>query len=112
MEIKVSKRDGVTVAAISGEIDSSTAPEAQSQLVPLIDNGNLLVLDMKELTFLSSAGLRILLLLYRQSAANNGKVALAGVPETVKDTMQITGFLKFFLVRDDVEAAIQATKEG
>jgi anti-sigma B factor antagonist len=112
MKIEVSEHDGINVAAIAGEIDSGTAPDAQTQLLPLIETGALLVLDMDQLTFLSSAGLRIMLLLYRQAAAHNGKVAMAGLSDTIKDTMQITGFLNFFLVCDSVDEALQAIKEG
>jgi anti-sigma B factor antagonist len=112
MEIKVSKQGDITVAAISGEIDSSTAPDAQDQLLPLIEGGSKLVLDMEDLTFLSSAGLRIMLQLYRQSTSNNGKVAMANMHETIRDTMQITGFLNFFQVTDSVEAAVKAINEG
>lgn len=112
MNIEVSQRNDVTVASLVGEIDSTTAPAAQEQLVPLIKPGCLLVLDMKDLTFLSSAGLRIMLLLYRQAAANQGKVALAALQDTIRDTMEITGFLNFFLVCTDVDAAVTAIKEG
>jgi anti-sigma B factor antagonist len=112
MEIKVSKQGAVIVAALSGEIDSSTAPDAQAQLLPLIDGGNKLVLDMQDLTFLSSAGLRIILQLYRQSTSNGGKVALANMQETIRDTMQITGFLAFFQVTESVDDAVKAVNEG
>jgi anti-sigma B factor antagonist len=108
MEIEVSTHGGAVVAALVGEIDSSTAPKAQEELVPLIGEGKDLILDMTRLTFLSSAGLRILLLLYRQAEANNRKVALAGPSENVKDTMEITGFLTYFVVCDTVEEALSA----
>ena len=52
MEIEVSTHGGAVVAALVGEIDSSTAPKAQEELVPLIGEGKDLILDMTRLTFL------------------------------------------------------------
>ena len=109
MNIDTTILDGLVVAAVSGEIDSHTAPEAQSQLVPLIEKGDL-ILDMENITFLSSAGLRILLVIYRQAETINRKIALAGLNDTVKDTMEITGFLKFFTVCSNKEEALEALK--
>jgi anti-sigma B factor antagonist len=109
MNIDTTILDGLVVAAVSGEIDSHTAPEAQSQLVPLIEKGDL-ILDMENITFLSSAGLRILLVIYRQAETINHKIALAGLNDTVKDTMEITGFLKFFTVCSNKEEALEALK--
>ncbi len=109
MNIDMTRLDGVVVASVFGEIDSRTAPEAQSQLVPLIEEGDL-ILDMENLTFLSSAGLRILLMIYRQAVSINRKIALAGLSDTVKDTMEITGFLKFFTVYSNKEEALEVLK--
>jgi len=111
MEIEVSTNNGAAVAALIGEIDSSTAPKAQATLVPLIEQGKDLVIDMTKLSFLSSAGLRIMLLLYRQAEAQNSKVALAGLSENVKDTMEITGFLSYFVSCETVEEALKAIGE-
>jgi len=66
------------------------------------------VLDMGEVDYMSSAGLRTLLLLYRQAASRNGKVVIAGLQESIRDIMAITGFLDFFLVHHDVAAAVDA----
>ena len=71
-----------------------------------------LVMDMSGVTFMSSAGLRMLLLLYRQVRANDGRVALVGLSEAIRDTMSITGFLGFFKVYDTVEDALGALKGG
>ncbi len=51
---------------------------------------------MSGVSYISSAGLRALLMLYRQMAANDGRVALVGLPESIRDVMTVTGFLEFF----------------
>lgn len=108
MEIKIRQDGEVAVAVVSGEIDSKTAGAAQAELLPLIEKSGKTVLDLKQVTFMSSAGLRMLLLLYRQATARDGRVALVGLSDEVRDTMSMTGFLKFFLVADTVEAGKSA----
>ena len=108
MEIKIHQDGDVAVAVVSGEIDSKTAGAAQAQLLPLIEKSARTVLDLTQVTFMSSAGLRMLLLLYRQATAREGKVALVGLSDEIKDTMSMTGFLNFFRVADTLDAAKSA----
>lgn len=101
--------DGANViATVSGEIDGKTAPQVQSELLVALENRTKLLVDMTEVTFLSSAGLRMLLLLYRQVAAKKGKVVLVGVSEEIRDTMSMTGFINFFTLADTQEAGLSA----
>ena len=108
MEIKIQERDAVSVAVISGEIDGKTAPQAQAELIPVITSSGKIILDLSAVSFLSSAGLRMLLLLYRQATAKDGKVVLVGLSEEIKDTMSMTGFLKFFVVTDSLDEGVRA----
>ncbi|MEI6206102.1 MAG: STAS domain-containing protein [Desulfuromonadales bacterium] len=106
METKVEGAN--VIAAINGEIDGKTAPQVQSELLAALQSGNRLLVDMKKVTYLSSAGLRMLLLLYRQIAAKKGKVVLVGVSEEIRDTMSMTGFINFFTLADTQEAGLSA----
>ncbi len=63
---------------------------------------------MRCVVYLSSAGLRMLLLAYRQAAARESDLLLAGLSEEIRDTMEMTGFLDFFTTIDTVEAGLQA----
>ena len=85
---------------VTGEIDGKTAPEIQARLVGLAETHARLRLDMEGVTFLSSSGLRMLLLLYRHFAAKSGEVILVAVPEEIRDTMSMTGFSSFFTFLD------------
>ena len=96
MTISVTLQPGHAHAVLTGEIDGRTAPEVQAKLVGLAEAHPSLLLDMQAVTFLSSAGLRMLLLLYRHFSSRSGEVVLAGVPEEIRDTMAMTGFSNFF----------------
>ncbi len=111
MKIENREKDGIAIVSISGEIDSKTAPDAQEKLLPLVDQYHSMIMDLNDLTFMSSAGLRIMLLLYRHATAQSGKVALVGLSEQIQDTMSATGFLSFFDLSDSIDEAMDAVKE-
>jgi anti-sigma B factor antagonist len=94
--VNIGALDGVPVATLGGTIDSASAPDAQSQLEPLLQPGSRFVLAMDDVDYLSSAGLRMMLMIYRQVNGRGGKVVLTGVSDEIRDTMMLTGFLDFF----------------
>jgi anti-sigma B factor antagonist len=88
--------DQVVVIELEGELDSRSAPAVQQRVVRQLEHGGRLLLDVTALTYVSSAGLRTLLLAYRRAVAAGGRVALTGVSTELAEIMQATGFLHFF----------------
>lgn len=111
MEIQLRQLDDITIVDIIGEINRSTAPAVEEQLLPLIRPGCKILLDMSRATYLSSAGLRLLLILYRQIDNNNGRVILTGLSEMLRDTMAITGFLDFFVAYETLAEGVAALRK-
>ncbi len=111
MDINVTKQNEVTVVQVVGEIDGSTAPVAQEQILPAVQAGGKVLLDMSRLEFMSSAGLRMMLLLHRQATTSGGRVVLVGLSEEIQDTMSATGFLGYFTVVDTLEAGQKALQQ-
>ena len=108
MEINVNQVDDVKVATIVGDIDGSTAPIAQAQILEMAKPGDKIVLDMTGVEYMSSAGLRMLLVMYRTIAGRGDQVVLVGLSEELQDTMEMTGFLDFFEHYDDLDAGLAA----
>jgi len=109
MEITIKDVQVAKVVELVGDLDGNTAPEAQGQIQPLAEPGAKIILDMSKVSYMSSAGLRMLLVLYRSIAGSGGKVVLIGLSSELEDTMQLTGFLDFFdhyATMDDGIAAI------
>ncbi len=67
-----------------------------------------MILDMHDVSYMSSAGLRVLLVMYRTITSKSGKVALIGLSEDIRDTMAMTGFLDFFTYQDTLEEGLEA----
>ncbi len=106
MKIDVKASRGVSVVAVQGTIDGNTAPQAQEAILPLIQGDCKLLLDMSSVDFMSSAGLRMMLLLYRRVSGVGGRIVLSGVSDEIKDTMELTGFLDFFTTADTRESGL------
>ncbi len=96
MEISQSIIQDVNIVALSGDLDGNTAPNVQAQLMPMAIPNVKMILDMSHVSYMSSAGLRMLLVMYRAIAGKSGKVVLVGLSEDIRDTMSMTGFLDFF----------------
>lgn len=111
MEIQTRTIDGVTVVAVQGDIDGRSAPEVQSTLLPLCAGDTNVVLDMSKVAFMSSAGLRVLLAVYRQAASAQSRLVLVGLSEDLEDTMSATGFLDHFETYANLEAGIAAVQQ-
>ena len=109
MDVQVQDYDGVSILTVSGEVDGSTASILQDQVLAVAYEGCRLLLDMSQVEFMSSAGLRVMLLLHRQ-ISGSGQVILAGLSDSLKDTMAATGFLNYFTLTDDVNAGLEALR--
>jgi len=110
MDIKIKTVQAVTVAELAGDIDANTASGVQQQVLPLAAPGSKIILDMTHVEYMSSAGLRMLLSLYRRVDANRGELILVGLREEIYRTLTITGFLNFFTTCKTLESGLRALK--
>ncbi|MEB3160171.1 MAG: STAS domain-containing protein [Synechocystis sp.] len=107
MEIQTQVTNNIQVATLSGDIDASTASVVTETILPLVESNSKTLLDMTNVAYMSSAGLRMLLSLYRQAVAQESQIVLVGLSEDVQDTMSVTGFLDFFQIANSLEDGIQ-----
>lgn len=112
MEISINRVNDVTQVELVGDIDGSTAPAVQAQILPLAGTNAKILLNMSQVLYMSSAGLRMLLSTYRQLATKGGKMVLVGLSEDIQDTMSVTGFLKFFAVCSTVDEGMRTLAQA
>jgi anti-sigma B factor antagonist len=108
MKLETSEDNGIGTVRLEGSLDGKTAPEVREQLRPFLAANSKLILDLNKVDYLSSAGLRLLLLLYRELTARKGKLVLLGVSEEIRTVMSHTGFLSFFTLVNSEAEAVQA----
>jgi anti-sigma B factor antagonist len=112
MEI-AQERDGeVIVVKLSGRLDSSTAKPAEDGLAAAIvgAEGPRVVIDLTGLAYISSAGLRVLLLTNKKIKNAGGRLALCGVAASVREVFSISGFDTILSLQPGRSAAIAAVR--
>lgn len=95
MEVNSSLKDGVVSLEIKGRIDTTTSPALQNELMKAFQKADQVVLDFTEVEYISSAGLRILLLGHKTAEAKNGSMKIIHVEKSVMNVLQMTGFSNF-----------------
>ena len=108
LEIKTQTLENdVVLMAVSGAIDGSTSSDLREAIVKATASGCKMLLDMQHVSFMSSAGLRVMLLLHRQLQQSDSRVVLVGMREPIYDAMEATGFLKYFQTAADVDSGLE-----
>lgn len=111
MEIVEDVIDGNAVITLSGRIDSTSSGEFEEKLVEVIDGGvHTMVIDFLNVQFISSAGLRVLLLAAKKVKPYGGKVLLSNLSASVKEVFDISGFSALFEIFDSVNSALDSLK--
>jgi anti-sigma B factor antagonist len=100
MRLHSETRGQATVITLDGQLDSGTAPAVQADLDRLLPDSGTVVLDLGTMTYMSSAGLRVLLLAHRRAQRTGSRIVLTKVAPEVREVMSATGFLDFFEVVD------------
>lgn len=94
MEINVTKENGKAKIALVGRLDTVTSVELQKKLDEVNVNNCDLELDFANVEYISSAGLRILLALQKQSKSTNNTMVIMNVNKVVNEIFRVTGFQK------------------
>ena len=103
MEFKQEQREGWLVLHLEGRIDAGSALDFDAALDALTGDGSLkLLLNCENLAYISSAGLRSLLVLTKKLKAGQGRLHFCGLSGMVKEIFEISGFTGMFVVRDTV----------
>jgi anti-anti-sigma factor len=107
MKVEQQTNDGVLILRPVGRLDSVTSNELERVLTENLDAGaTRLVFDFVDLDYISSAGLRVVLLAGKKLRATQGKMALIRMSDVVKEVFEMSGFLNLFAVGNTVEEGV------
>ena len=107
MQITEQDKNGVTVFVLEGRVDSGGSVEMDETLQAAVAQGKKkLVLDMAQVTYINSAGLRTLADVLTQSRNTGGDLRLVALNPKVERVFKIIGFDKFFDTYDSVDDAL------
>lgn len=112
MELNKSIIKGWQVIEVKGQVDSKTVGDLRDYLDQNIIGDLPIALNLTEVPFMSSAGLRTLLTLNRKTQDMNIKLCLVGVIEEISETMNVTGFLQYFTMQPNIADLSDESKEN
>lgn len=103
MTINVEKKDKYCIIGITGRLDASTSGEFEEQLIKKLDEGEVdIVINFGDLDYISSSGLRVLLVGAKKLKAANKKMVLAGLKKHIYEVFEIAGFTPIFEIVDSI----------
>jgi anti-sigma B factor antagonist len=111
MEIAETRHGEVLILALTGRLDTETSGQLQEHWLKRIDEGDRwFVLDASDLAYVSSSGLRVLLIAAKRLKDPEGGIAVCGLAPRLQQVFEMTGFTTMFQVRPTREDAMQALK--
>jgi anti-sigma B factor antagonist len=109
LQISLRDRDEIKIVAIEGNLDTTTAPDAESCLNELVNDGSTKILvDFTAVDYISSAGLRVLLATAKKMQAVGGSLRMCGLNEAVQEVFDISGFSTIFNLHGEENDALAA----
>jgi len=113
MNIRTSEIGQVRVITVSGSIDALTAGDVEAVLVDQAANGHSrLVIDMSQVEFMSSAGLRMILTGLKACRQAGGDLRIAAAQPGVANILNIAGFTSVLKIYDQIELAVSSFGEN
>ena len=107
MEIELSNEKEFLIFKISGRLDTTTSDQLEREINDHIDQKiNNVILDFKNLNYISSAGLRVVLMLAKTMNEKKGKFFLTALNQEVYQVFEISGFLNILTVKATIQEAI------
>ncbi len=104
MTVTIECDEDLKIIALDGELQATNAESVRDEVIALIDKKPMII-SMEKCTYVSSAGLRAMLMIAKTAKARKVKVIYAATTEEVTDVLKMTGFMKMLTCFDTVADA-------
>jgi len=105
--IENEKKEDILILHITGRLDAIASPKAEKKVLDFVNSGEkYLVLDLKGVDYLSSAGMRMLLATMKKLKGLSGKCVVCSITPNVMDVLKMSGFDHVLNIADDVHDAL------
>ena len=109
MDINESNSGNAVIIQSVGRIDTNTSTEFEEKLVEILDRSETnIVVDLSEIDYVSSAGLRVFLMAAKKLKILSGNFILASMNDHIKEVFDISGFTPIFTITPDTASAVNA----
>lgn len=101
------------LVSVSGRLDQTQTPDLEAELNALLAQGrSRIVIDLRDVNYINSGGLRCLVTAWRKANGKGGNVVLSGLRSRVRDVFSMVGFDKVFDVYPDHRLAAESWQEN
>lgn len=108
--MKISKlvhENNIMMLEIKGEVDAYTSQDLSKTLEDMLGDGyHKIVVEVSQMTFISSAGIRAILYAHKQAVQMGGELRFVGPTDQVRRIFEITGYFEIFQISDNLEETI------
>lgn len=101
MKTNVKAENAKLTVSITGRVDTATAPQLETEVISKLDGIEALELDLRDMSYISSAGLRVLLMCQKKMNAAGGTMIVKNPNEMVMEIFDVTGFADIFTLEQD-----------
>ena len=108
MDVIEGRAGSTATLRIVGRVDSSVAKLLEQKVLDVASRDDRIVVDLREMNYVSSAGLRSFIILAKHARSKRQTIALCGMAEEIAEIFEISGLLELFVVYDSVESAVAA----
>ncbi|MDR1551210.1 MAG: STAS domain-containing protein [Holosporaceae bacterium] len=103
MEVKTSTQDGVTLVVPVGRVDSSTAKAFEDEVMKAANGNTKMAIQFDKVDYISSAGLRVILMAGKKLTAAKGELVLINMPDKIFSVFKVSGFDKIIKICPNFE---------
>ncbi len=113
MDLIIKRMQSVSVCAFRGSLDTTTSPDAEKKLRHLVREGNrFFVFDFAGISYLSSAAIRMLLVVHKDVKGINGRIIYTNLSAMIADLFDLVGLSPHLEIRPTVSEAARAMLES
>lgn len=106
MDIKVAKEQHHLVISLEGRIDSSVAKEFEDTVLKVIEDSANVIFNFSKLDYISSAGLRVILMAAKRLKNTSGTLQLCAMKPHIHDVFEVSGFLTMLDIKPTLQEAL------
>lgn len=101
MKITENRTEDTILLTVEGRVDTNTSPQLQERLLKAFQKGSRVILDLEQVEYVSSAGLRALLIGQKTANSKKGSMKLIHVQEAVQEVLDLSGFSAILTIEQD-----------
>lgn len=101
MTLTITTQENLVIITFAGELNTAESRQAEMDLAPVFYHDDCdFYIDCKDLTYISSSGLRLLLSIYKYTRRTGHQITIAHINEDIKEVFSVSGFTKLFKIED------------